>query len=155
MQVFDHVIDAYKVTEVGGIVMERIKEAVDLTYNMLTLLPPLVVTVCPQNYKEEVLDINSSTWDGSAVSDSGTKLIYYRPILVYGNQLSVAVKGLVGNVEMKQIGTKTAHQVPQKEKKVSSKNHFIHLLLKCRLSYHQENRKTLQQATVMYQSLIL
>lgn len=149
MQVFDHVIDVYKVTEVGGIVMKYVKEAVGLTYNMLTLLPPLVVTVCPQKYKEEVHDINSSTWDEFAVSDSGTKLIYYRPILVYGNQLSVAVKGLVGNVEMKQIGDKTAHQMPQKEKKVSSKDHFIHPLLKFRLSNQQENRKALQRTTVM------
>ena len=108
--------------------MKYVEEAVDLTYNMLTLLPPLVVTVCPQKYKEEVHDINSSTWDEFAVSDSDTKLIYYRPILVYGNQLSVAVKGLVGNVEMKQIGNKTAHQMPQKEKKVSFKDIFIHPL---------------------------
>ena len=79
--------------------MKHVKEAVDLTYNMLTLLPPLVVTVCPQKYKEEVHDTNSSTWDESAALDSSRKLTYYRPILVYGNQLHVAVKGLVGNTE--------------------------------------------------------
>ena len=68
---------------------------------MLTLLPPLVVTVHPKIYNEELHDTNQATWDESIAADSGRnrKLVYYRPILVYGNQLSVAVKGLVGNVE--------------------------------------------------------
>ena len=68
---------------------------------MLILLPPLVVTVHPKRYNEEIHDTNRATWDESTASDSGRirKLIYYRPILVYGNQLSVAVKGLVGNTK--------------------------------------------------------
>ena len=65
---------------------------------MLTLLPPLVVTVHPKRYNEELHTTCRATWDES---DSGRirKLIYYRPILVYGNQLHVAVKGLVGNTK--------------------------------------------------------
>ena len=65
---------------------------------MLTLLPPLVVTVHPKRCNEKLHITSRATWEES---DSGRvrKLIYYRPILVYGNQLSVAVKGLVGNTK--------------------------------------------------------
>ena len=78
-------------------VKKYVQEAVDLTYKMLTLLPPLVVTVYPEEYKEELHDTNRLTWDESGGSH---KLVYYRPILVYGNQLNVAMKGLVGNQKM-------------------------------------------------------
>lgn len=75
---------------------------------MLTLLPPLVVTILPQLYNEQLHETNRSTWDESAALDSSKKLTYYRPILVYGNQLHVAMKGLVGNVEQQ-------HQEQQQE----------------------------------------
>lgn len=78
----------------GEAVKKYVQEAVDLTYKMLTLLPPLVVTVYPEEYKEELHDTNRLTWDES---DESHKLIYYRPLLVYGNQLQVAARGLVGN----------------------------------------------------------
>ena len=78
-------------------VKKYVQEAVDLTYKMLTLLPPLVVTVYPDEYKEELHDTNRLTWDESGGSH---KLIYYRPILVNGNQLQVAAKGLVGNTDL-------------------------------------------------------
>ena len=68
---------------------------------MLTLLPPLVVTVHPKIYNKELHITSRATWDESTASDSGRirKLIYYRPILVYGNHLHIAVKGLVGNTK--------------------------------------------------------
>ena len=67
--------------------------SVDLTYSMLTLLPPLLV-IQPSWYKDDVQDTNRATWD----ENNDQSLIYYRPVVVYGNQLNVAVKGLVGNV---------------------------------------------------------
>lgn len=76
---------------------------------MLTLLPPLIITVHPQVYDEQLHDTNRATWnDKGAVSESSMKLIYYRPILVYGNRLNIAVKGLVGNIE------KEIHQPAEK-----------------------------------------
>ena len=68
---------------------------------MLTLLPPLVVTVHPKRYNEELHDTNRARWDESTASDGGRiqNLFYYRPILVYGNVWHVAVKGLVGNIK--------------------------------------------------------
>ena len=77
-------------------VKDCIEKAVTLTKDMLMLLPPFVVTVNPKINNERLHDINRSTWD---TKGSSKELIYYRPILVYGNQLHVAVKGLVGNVE--------------------------------------------------------
>lgn len=68
---------------------------------MLTLLPPLVVCE-PAGYNEEVQDTNRLTWDEDPWKVKDCKnypLIYYRPVLVYGNQLHVAAKGLVGNSE--------------------------------------------------------
>ena len=76
---------------------------------MLTLLPPLIITVHPLVYDEQLHDTNRATWnDEGAVSESSMKLIYYRPILVYGNRLNIAVKGLVGNIE------KEIHQPAEK-----------------------------------------
>lgn len=98
-QVSEVIKGCYPTTDVG-IIDKHIKEAVTLTRNMLTLLPPLVVTVHPKIYNEELHDTNRATWDESTALDSRSrKLIYYRPILVYGNQLHVAVKGLVGNTK--------------------------------------------------------
>ncbi|XP_019860313.1 PREDICTED: uncharacterized protein LOC109588611 isoform X2 [Amphimedon queenslandica] len=77
------------------ILRDNIEKAVILTKDMLTLVPPLLVTIVPQ-YDEKLYDTNRSTWDESGVNE-GRKLTYYRPILVYGNQLHVAMKGLVGN----------------------------------------------------------
>lgn len=75
-----------------------VEQAVGLTYNMLTLLPPLIVTVDLPKMMELLHDTNRITWDETKASSK--ELIYYRPILVYGNNLSrVAVKGLVGNNE--------------------------------------------------------
>ena len=65
---------------------------------MLTLLPPLIVTTCPDlPFDPELLhDVHRHTWneDPSAANNA---LIYYRPILLFGNQLQVAFKGSVGN----------------------------------------------------------
>ena len=61
---------------------------------MLTLIPPLLV-IQPQWRDDDVQDTNRQTWDET----SSKPLIYYRPVLVYGNQLHISVKGLVGNSE--------------------------------------------------------
>ena len=72
----------------------NVVSSVDLTHVMLTLLPPLLV-IQPQWQDDNVQDTNRQTWDDET---SDQPLIYYRPVLVYGNQLHVAVKGIVGNV---------------------------------------------------------
>ena len=63
---------------------------------MLFLIPPLVVgseemVLC---YHEDLCDTNRMTWDKER---KGDKLLWYRPVLTHGNQLHIAVKGLVGN----------------------------------------------------------
>ena len=63
---------------------------------MLTLLPPLIITVHRKNYDERLHDIKRPAWDESGERQ---KLTYYRPILVFGNELHVAVKGSVGNIK--------------------------------------------------------
>ena len=72
-----------------------ISKALNLTFTMLTLLPPLIVCSTTQ-YQEELHDTCRKTWRESDVSH---RLCYYRPILLYGNKGQVAVKALVGNTE--------------------------------------------------------
>ena len=73
----------------------HISKALNLTFTMLTLLPPLIVCSTTQ-YQEEFHDTFRKTWSESDVSH---RLCYYRPILLYGNKGQVAVKALVGNTE--------------------------------------------------------
>lgn len=65
---------------------------------MLKLLPPLVICR-PKTYNENVSDTNWLAWDEE--QSENAPLHYYRPVLVYGNHLYIAVKGLVGNKKMK------------------------------------------------------
>ena len=74
--------------------IEHIQSAVDIAHSMLILLPPLLV-IQPQWQDDNVQDTNRVTWDDTRRQP----LIYYRPVVVYGNQLHVAVKGLVGNIK--------------------------------------------------------
>ena len=63
---------------------------------MLTLLPPTVVYL-PLRYNEELHDTNRATWDEEeAKNNPKLSISHYRPVLLYGNHLHVAVKGLIG-----------------------------------------------------------
>lgn len=87
------------------------KKALLLSYSMLTVLPPLLVcsatsTTCEGTCEDEshlyldaLFEKNRLTWldDQIKVSDYKGSLYKYRPAVVYGNQLHIAVKGLVGN----------------------------------------------------------
>ena len=70
---------------------------------MLKLLPPLLV-VCVEykqhGFNKELYDSFRPTWDDTK---GLSNIFYYRPVLLYGNQHSIAVKGLVGNCEKPQI----------------------------------------------------
>ncbi|XP_019858059.1 PREDICTED: uncharacterized protein LOC109586321 [Amphimedon queenslandica] len=88
---------------------DNIQKAVILTKDMLTLVPPLLITIVPQVYNEKLHDTNRSTWDESGVNEC-RELTYYRPILVYGNQLHVATRGLIGNVAPQQPQQKQEQQ---------------------------------------------
>ncbi|XP_019851315.1 PREDICTED: uncharacterized protein LOC109581547 isoform X1 [Amphimedon queenslandica] len=73
-----------------------IDPSLSLVRSMLTLLPPLLITQ-PLLQDDAIQDTNRLTWNEE---QRGRPLIYYRPVLVYGNQLSqlsVATRGLVGN----------------------------------------------------------
>ena len=74
----------------------HISKALDLTFTMLTLLPPLIVCMTTE-YRKNFHDTFRRTWRESYINQT---LLYYRPILVYGNRGHVAVKALVGNTEM-------------------------------------------------------
>ena len=63
---------------------------------MLKLLPPLVVCQ-PIAYDEDLQYTHRMTWNEEFQEGSYAPLHYYRPVLVFGNHLHVAVKGLVGN----------------------------------------------------------
>ena len=72
--------------------VKSIALSLDLVHSMLTLLPPLLI-IQPQWQDDNVQDTNRLTWDET----SDQPLIYYRPVLVHGNHLQVAARGLVGN----------------------------------------------------------
>ena len=61
---------------------------------MLTLIPPLLIYK-PLWQDDDLQDTNRLTWN----ENRRGPLIYYRPVLVYGNQMNVAARGLVGNSE--------------------------------------------------------
>ncbi|XP_019851319.1 PREDICTED: uncharacterized protein LOC109581549 isoform X2 [Amphimedon queenslandica] len=86
----------YKFVKGVQIVDEFVNASLELTHSMLILLPPLLL-IQPQWQHDDVQDTNRKTWDESLCSDDDTDLIYYRPVLVHGNQLQVSVRGLVGN----------------------------------------------------------
>lgn len=80
-------------------VVEYKAKADILTHNMLTLLPPLLVVSNKEVHHEfhkEFYDVFRQTWDETK---DMCCVYYYRPALVFGNQHSVAVKGLIGNCE--------------------------------------------------------
>ena len=68
-----------------------------LSQNILTLIPPLIVLESSY-YDESQHDTFRKTWDETKESDH--QLYYYRPVLVYGIDQNVAVKGLVANCEV-------------------------------------------------------
>ena len=78
------------------IIRPHVIKAVEMTQKMLLILPPLIVWK-PLVYNEHLQDTNRVTWD-ETIRD-GVCLKYYRPVLLYGSNLHVAVKGLVGNKE--------------------------------------------------------
>ena len=73
-------------------VIRNVTSSMELTHSMLILLPPLLL-IQPQKQDDDVQDTNRKTW----VEEQGRPLIYYRPVMVFGNQLNVATRGLVGN----------------------------------------------------------
>lgn len=82
---------------------EYVNKAMTLTHTMLTLLPPTVIFLS-QYYSESLHDTNRASWDEERENEPKLRVTHYRPILLYGNHLHVAVKGLVGNArEIKTI----------------------------------------------------
>ncbi|XP_019851296.1 PREDICTED: transcription factor SFL2-like [Amphimedon queenslandica] len=75
---------------------EYVQKAVRQTHTMLTLLPPTVIYL-PLHYNEGLHDTNRATWDEEeAEKNPKLSITHYRPVLLYGNHLHVAVKGLIG-----------------------------------------------------------
>ncbi|XP_019848903.1 PREDICTED: serine/arginine repetitive matrix protein 1-like [Amphimedon queenslandica] len=75
---------------------EYVQKAVRQTRTMLTLLPPTVIYL-PLHYNEGLHDTNRATWDEEeAEKNPKLSITHYRPVLLYGNHLHVAVKGLIG-----------------------------------------------------------
>ena len=68
-----------------------VNEAISLTHSMLTLIPPFIITEHPQEYDKRVHCLLKPV----VSCGKQPKITYCFPILVFGNQLHVAVKGLV------------------------------------------------------------
>ena len=82
------------------IIRTHVTKAVEMTQKMLLILPPLIV-LKPPVYNEHQQDTDRLTW--AETTKDGVSLKYYRPVLFYGGNFHVAVKGLVGNKECELI----------------------------------------------------
>ena len=119
------------------IMKDHVVKAVDLTHNMLTLLPPLIVTTHLKEYDEQAHEIKTKRDE----SNKGRKqLLYYRPILVNGNQLHVAMKGLVGNVEKDVVKEPQCQQGHEKQKQHQERDREQKELERC-LQQGKEQRE--------------
>ena len=61
---------------------------------MVTQVPPMICSVKPNNFDDDIHDIKHTSWK---VESPPYELTYIRPILFYGQHGVVAVKGQVGN----------------------------------------------------------
>ena len=97
LKVLSRVAKRYNISDASrNTVKEYVTKAAHLTRTMLSLLPPTVIYL-PLFYNEELHDTNRSTWNEEEVDGKArVSVTHYRPVLLYGNQLHVAVKGLVG-----------------------------------------------------------
>lgn len=75
-------------------IVDVVKKAVHLSWNMVTLVPPAIVAQ-PTEYHDEWHDKRYSSWNEDA---SDQMLNYYRPVLFYSTLGHVACKGEVGNI---------------------------------------------------------
>ena len=90
------------------IVRPHVIKAVEMTQKMLLILPPLIVWK-PPVYNEHLQDTNRLTWDETTRDEVCLK--YYRPVLLYGGNLHVAVKGLVGNKEYEVLDGESVNEL--------------------------------------------
>ena len=94
---------------------------------MLKLLPPLLV-ICDEKqrhgFNKELYDTFRPTWDDTK---DVLNIFYYRPVLVCGNQHSIAVQGLVGNCEKiqnhDQQDSSTIYQMPRRNSSYFGQQH--------------------------------
>ena len=100
------------------IIRPHVIKAVEMTQKMLLILPPLIVWK-PPVYNEHLQDTNRLTWDET--TRDGVCLIHYRPVLLYGSNLHVAVKGLVGNTECELSNGKSVDELTDSTKVVSQR----------------------------------
>lgn len=73
---------------------QNVDQCITIAHSMLNLRPPLLI-IQPQQRDESMQDTNRISWE----ENSDKPLIYYRPVLVYGNGLQIAALGLVGNMQ--------------------------------------------------------
>ena len=104
------------------IIRPHVIKAVEMTQKMLLILPPLIIWKPPE-YNEHLVDTNRLTWDET--TRDGVCLKYYRPVLLYGNNLHVAVKGLVGNKEYKALDGESVDELTHSTN-VTSQEMVIH-----------------------------
>ena len=76
-----------------------IKDAVDLTWKMVMLVPPALVDL-PKEYSTELMNWNACYWNDDACQDP---VIYFKPVMFYSSLGHVAERGVVGNIRQKSM----------------------------------------------------
>ena len=72
-----------------------VSNAAKITWEMVTLIPP-ALSCTPWKYNKYLHEQRNSYWK---VKDEPFKLVYYRPVLFFGNDGHVGLLGQVGNKE--------------------------------------------------------
>jgi hypothetical protein len=81
------------------------EKAVELAWNMVTLVPPALV-VQPAEYLEEWHDKRITSWDDDA---SPNPSVYFRPVLFHSCLGHVGCKGVIGNITPENLELVDSH----------------------------------------------
>ncbi|XP_019859369.1 PREDICTED: uncharacterized protein LOC109587582 [Amphimedon queenslandica] len=97
-------------------IQKLIEQAVHVTWDMVTLVPPAILAQ-PPDINEEWHEIRTTYWNDS----THNPLIYFKPVLFYSALGQVACKGEVGNV-LRSNAVVLHHQEPETRSQQSSEN---------------------------------
>ena len=89
-----HVPFGVSQSDLQNIVQPFANKSLDLSWKMVTLLPPAIVCTPEKPFDDDWHDPNRVMYDPE---NKTTPLIYYQPVLLFGAAIQVGVKGKIAN----------------------------------------------------------
>uniref|UniRef100_A0A1X7TIS4 Uncharacterized protein n=1 Tax=Amphimedon queenslandica TaxID=400682 RepID=A0A1X7TIS4_AMPQE len=96
-------------TKIDHMIVDMVKKAVHLSWDMVTLVPPAIVAQ-PDKYHDEWQEKRYSYWKEENMDQA---LNYYRPVLFFSTLGHVACKGKVGNMLPKELAGDSVQLIPE------------------------------------------